>query len=172
MGRLRRPGQGRGSQQEVTGPRGRGTRRTSPRAHFIKEKATMKKVLLGAVVVIAALIAVGYWQGWFKVQKGDDGMPHLVVDKEKYKQDKEKLKKLAGTKSQALKEKLARLREKAKDLKGDARTKADKEIDELTKKHEALDAKLKDLDKVEDDKFEELSKDLNGTLDQLDKDKE
>jgi hypothetical protein len=54
----------------------------------------------------------------------------------------------------------ARPRDKAKGLKGDAKAEADKNIDELAKRHEALDAKLKDLDNVTEDKFEGLSTDL------------
>jgi hypothetical protein len=128
----------------------------------------MKKVLIGAAVLVVAAAAVAYWQGWIKIErtKTDDGKTHVgvAIDTEKYKQDKEKLKKLAGAKSKALKDRLAGLREKAKGLSGADKAKAEKEIDALTKQHEALEAKLKDIDGAAEDQFEGLKQGLTTAL--------
>jgi predicted nucleic acid-binding Zn-ribbon protein len=68
-----------------------------------------------------------------------------------------------------MKEKIAALRDKAKGLTGADKEKANKEIDALTKKHEALESKMKDLDGVAEDKFEALKKDVEGHLQGADK---
>jgi hypothetical protein len=80
------------------------------------------------------------------------------------KQDKEKLKKAAGERSQALKARLAGLRNKSKGLSGQEKAQADREIEDLAKKQEALDARLKDIDEATADKFDGLKKDLTSAL--------
>jgi len=132
----------------------------------------MKKVLIAAVVLVAALGGVAWWQGWIKFeQKTEDGQTHVgvAINKEKFQQDRDKLKKAAGERSKALKDQLAKLRDKAKGLTGADKEKADKQIDALTKKHEALESKMKDLDGVAEDKFEALNKDVEGHLQGADK---
>jgi hypothetical protein len=128
----------------------------------------MKGVIIGLVVVLVVLVGVGFWQGWFQVEKTrtDDGKTHLgiVVDKDKFKQDKEKLKKAAGERSEALKARLAGLRHKAKGLSGADKERADKEIDDLAKKHEALEAKMKDIDEASEEKLKGLKKDISSAL--------
>jgi hypothetical protein len=55
----------------------------------------MKKLLVVLVVLVIAVPAVGFWRGWFTFDTAkDDGKLHLelTVNKEKFKQDKEKLK--------------------------------------------------------------------------------
>jgi hypothetical protein len=56
-----------------------------------------------------------------------------MVNEEKLRQDKEKLKDKAAEKSRAMKDKLAGLRETAEGLSGEEKAKADKEIEELKK---------------------------------------
>ena len=133
----------------------------------------MKKVLIAAGVVVVALVGVAWWQGWFKFEKSETegGQTHvgIAVNKEKFQQDRDKLKKAAADRSKALKDRLAHLRDKAKGLTGADKEKAEKEIDALSKKHEALEAKVKDLDGVAEDKFEALKKDVEGHLQEADK---
>ena len=133
----------------------------------------MKKVLIAAGVLVVALVAVAWWQGWFKFEKAktDDGQTHvrIAINKEKFQQDRDKLKKAAADRSKGLKDRLAHLRDKAKGLTGADKEKAEKEIDALGKKHEALESKVKDLDGVAEDKFEALTKDVEGHLQDADK---
>ena len=132
----------------------------------------MKKVLVALVVLVVALGGVAWWQGWIKFEKKtEDGQTHVgvAINKEKFQQDRDKLKKAAGDRSKALKDQLAKLRDKAKGLTGTDKEKADKEIDALSKKHEALETKMKDLDGVAEDKFEALKKDVEGHLQDADK---
>ncbi len=125
----------------------------------------MKKVLLAALVLVVA--GVAWWQGWFKFEKNtEDGQMHvgIAINKEKFQQDRDRLKKAAGDRSKGLKDQLARLRDKAKGLTGADKEKAEKEIDALSKKHEAFEAKVKDLDGVAADKFEALRKEIQGHM--------
>ena len=127
----------------------------------------MKKLLALIVVLVIAGVAVAFWRGWFTFETSkDDGKVHvdLTVDKEKFKEDKAKLKEKAAEKSKAMKEKLAGLREKAKGLSAEEKPKAEKEIEELSRKHEALEADLKHLEEVGEDKFEDLKKRITGAI--------
>jgi hypothetical protein len=129
----------------------------------------MKKLLAVLVVVAIALVAVGVWQQWFAVgTTKEDGKTHvdLTVNTEKFKQDKEKFKEEAAGKAKALKDKLAGLREKSKGLSGEEKAKADKEIDEVSKKHESLEADLKKLEEAGEDKFEELKKSIKNKIEE------
>jgi hypothetical protein len=102
-------------------------------------------------VLLIAVGAVGFWRGWFEVQANkQDGKVHadFSVNKDKFKQDKENLKKQVVEKSKVLKDKLASSRDKAKDLSGEAKAKAEKEIEALSKKQLALEAKLKDVEEA------------------------
>jgi predicted nucleic acid-binding Zn-ribbon protein len=106
-------------------------------------------------------------QGWIQFEKKtEDGQTHVgvAINKEKFQQDRDKLKKAAGERSKALKDQLAKLRDKAKGLTGADKEKAEKEIDTLSKKHEAFEAKVKDLEGVAEDRFEAIKKDIEGHL--------
>jgi ERCC4-type nuclease len=133
----------------------------------------MKKVLIAAGVLVVAFVVVAWWQGWFKIEKTktDDGQTHVGVklNKEKFQQDRDKLKKAAAERSKGLKDRLARLRDKAKGLTGADKEKANQEIDALSKKHEAIESKIKDLEGVSEDKFEGLKKALDADLQDADK---
>jgi len=130
----------------------------------------MKKLLTVIVILLVlagAGVGVAFWQGWLTLEtKKDDGKVHvdLTVNKEKFKKDKATLKETAAEKSKAMKEELATLREKAKGLTGEDKAKADKEIDELSKKHSTLESKLKDLEDVAEDKFEDLKKGIHSVI--------
>jgi hypothetical protein len=101
----------------------------------------VKQLLALLVVAAIALGGVGWYRGWFTVEKNPEGKgrPEITVNKGKIEEDKEAVKKVWAEKTKALKERLAALRDKSKDLKGEKKAKADKEIDELTKEHDALD---------------------------------
>lgn len=136
----------------------------------------MKKALFGLIVLLVVGVAVAYWQGWIKFQKTetDEGKPRLqiTVDKEKFQQDKEKLKKAAGEKSKDWKERLADLRKKAEGQSGEEKTKTEKEIEALNKKKQELEAKLKEIEEAGGDKVEDAQKKLNTLLEELKKDGE
>jgi hypothetical protein len=141
---------------------------------FPRRLAAMKKLLAAAVVLVVAFGAVAWWQEWFKFEKNktDDGKTHvgIAINKEKFQKDRDKLKKATADRSKGLKDQLAHWRDKAKGLTGAEKEKADKKIDALTKQHEALESKMKDLDGVSEDKFEALKKDVEGALQETDKD--
>jgi chaperonin cofactor prefoldin len=58
------------------------------------------------------------------------------------------------------------MREKSKGLSGEEKVKADKEIDELSKKHESLESKIKDPEEAGEDKFEDLKKSIAGAIEE------
>jgi hypothetical protein len=127
----------------------------------------MGRILAVVLVLLVVVGAVGFWRGWFEFQTNKaDGKVHadFSVNKEKFKQDKEILKNKLAERSKALKDKLASMRGKANTLSGDAKTKADREIEDLTKRQETLEAKLKDVDNATEDKFENLKQDVTNTL--------
>ena len=67
----------------------------------------MKKLLVVVLVLVAALGAIGYWQGWFSVTK--EGKVDVQVDPAKFKQDKEAFSKTVDEKAKALKVQVANL---------------------------------------------------------------
>jgi hypothetical protein len=134
----------------------------------------MKTVLAVVAVLAIAVVAIGFWQGWFSFQTSkEDGKVHvdLSVNKDKFKQDKEKLRAKATDKTRAIKQKIASLREKSKGLKGDDKARADKEIEALSRKHDALKAKLDDLEGAGEDKFDELKKSITSTMEEKEEEK-
>jgi hypothetical protein len=136
----------------------------------------MKKALIGLAVLLVVGVAVAYWQGWFKIEKTqtDEGKPGLqvTVDKEKFKQDKDKLKNAAAKKSKAWQERLAHLRDKIEGQSGEEKAKTEKEIGTLNEKQQGLDAKLKKIEDAAEEKMESAHKDLTALLDELNKDGE
>jgi hypothetical protein len=129
----------------------------------------MKQLIAVIVVLAIAFVAVAYWRGWFSPEATkDNGKVHvdMNVNKEKFKQDKEKFKAAAAEKAKALEDKLASLREKSKGLSGEEKVKTDKEIEDLSRKHESLKAKLKDLEEAGEDKFEELKKGITSMIEE------
>jgi hypothetical protein len=129
----------------------------------------MKAFVAVIVVLAVAVVGVGFWQGWFSFKTTtDSGKSHidLTVNKDKFKQDKEKLKTEISAKFQALKDKLAGLRKNSEGLTGDEKAKADKEIEELKKKHDAVETHLKNLDEATEDKFEDVKKNINSLFDE------
>ena len=66
----------------------------------------MKSVLIGIVVLLVAIVALGYFQGWFGVKK-EDGKVKVVTDPAKFKQDRAAFSKLIAEKARAGKNKVA-----------------------------------------------------------------
>jgi hypothetical protein len=56
----------------------------------------MKKLLAVVFVLVVAIAALGYWQGWFK--PAQDGKVGVQVDSAKFKQDKAAFSKTVGDK--------------------------------------------------------------------------
>ncbi len=127
----------------------------------------MKKFLIVVLVLIVAVGALGYWRGWFTVTK--DGKVDVQVDQAKLKQDKEAFSKTAGEKTKSLKEQVAGLWKKSEGLTGDDKAQAQKELDELTKKHERLEQQIRELDDAGPDRFESIEQDLAKNLDEVEK---
>jgi len=127
----------------------------------------MKNFLVTVVVIVIAVGALGFWRGWFDFgsnKHGDKVQANLNIDLNKFKQDKDAFKKTLGDKSKTLKDKLLSLKDKAKGLSGDAKAKAEKEIDTLSKKHETIESKLKEVDDSTEEKFRALKDSLADEL--------
>jgi hypothetical protein len=137
---------------------------------FEAELPVMNKVLGVIVVLLIAIIGFGFYRGWFQFEKpkSDDGKTHygLTVDKEKFKKDRELAKKTAAEKTKALKDRIASLHDKSKGQTGEEKAKTEKEIDELSKKHETIDAKVKELEEAGEEKFEKAKKALEEHLEE------
>jgi chromosome segregation ATPase len=130
-----------------------------------RRTAAMKRLLVVVLVLVVAVAALGYWQGWFSVAK--EGKVGVQVDPAKFKQDKAAFSKTVGEKANALKDKVARLWKKAEGLTGDDRAHAEKELAELEKKHERLEQQLKELAEAGEDKFEGIKQDLSTALEEV-----
>jgi chromosome segregation ATPase len=122
----------------------------------------MKNLVVAVLVVLAGVVALGYWRGWFNVTK--EGTTHVQVDRAKFEQDKEAFGKTVGKKTKALKEELASLWTKAEGLTGDDKAHAKTELAELEKKHERLEKQLKELEDASSDKFDSIKQDLSNNL--------
>jgi hypothetical protein len=130
----------------------------------------MKNFLILVLVILIAVAGVAYWRGWFEFGKGPEGKgPGVSVHKEKYQQDKVAFKKWFGDKTKSLKDRIAHMRDKSKDLKGDDKAKADKEIEDLQKKHDTLTGKAKTVEEAGEDDFESLKKDVTREVEEAEK---
>jgi hypothetical protein len=68
----------------------------------------MKRLVIVLVLVVAAVVGFGFYQGWFRLSTGGtDGKANisLSVDKEKMEQDKEKAQEKVHDLGQKVKEK-------------------------------------------------------------------
>jgi predicted negative regulator of RcsB-dependent stress response len=129
--------------------------------------AAMKKLLVFVLVLVVAVVAVGYWRGWFSFSK--DGKVNVQGDSAKFEQDKEAFSKAAGEKAKSLKDQFASLRNKSEGLTGDDKAQTQKELAELEKKHERLEKQLKELDDAGQDKFESIKQDLTKSIEEVEK---
>ncbi len=127
----------------------------------------MKRLLILVLVLVVAVGGLGYWRGWFSVST--EGKADVRVDRAKFKQDKEALRKSVGEKARVLKNNVASLWKKAKGLTGDDKAHVEKELAELEKKHERLEKQLEELDDAGEDKFEGTKKDLSKSLEEVEK---
>jgi hypothetical protein len=127
----------------------------------------MKKLLILVLVLVVAAGALGYSRGWFSVT--NEGKVGVQVDSGKFKEDKEAFRKTAGEKATALKGQVAHLWKKTEGLSGDDKANAEKELADLEKKHERLEAQLKVLAEAGDDKFEGIKQDLSKDLADVEK---
>jgi hypothetical protein len=124
-------------------------------------------LLLGAGVV-------GYQRGWFEFgAENTDGTSRAAVTlrKDKFKEDREKLRLFASDKLAAVRDKLNSTRARSKDLTGEAKVKADKEIEDLTRTKKDLETKIKAIEQVTEDKIDSVQKDFEDALKELEKDK-
>ena len=127
----------------------------------------MKKLLVVVLLLAVAIGALGYWRGWFSVTK--EGQVDVQVDPAKFKKDKETFSKTAGEKAKAIKAQVASLWEKSKGLTGKDKAHAEKELAELTTKHDRLEEQIKELEDSGEDKFESLKQDLSKSLEEVEK---
>jgi hypothetical protein len=125
----------------------------------VEEIGTVRNLLVFVLFVAVAIGAVGYWRGWFIV----------TSDPAKYTQDKDALRASVSEKSKALKDRVAGLWKKSEGLTGDEKASAQKELDELNKKHDRLEQQIKDLDDAGQDRFESAKKDLTKSLEDVEK---
>lgn len=125
----------------------------------------MKRLLAFVLVLVVAGAALGYWRGWFSVNK--EGKGEVQVDPGKFQKDRAAFSKTVGEKAKAFKEQVAGLWKKSKELAGDDKAHVEKELAELGKKHERIEKQLKDLEETGQDKFEGLKQDLSKSLEEV-----
>jgi hypothetical protein len=68
----------------------------------------MRRLLIVLVLVLAGVVGLGFYQGWFRLSAGGtDGQPNVpvTVDKEKMERDKEKAKEKVQELERKVKEK-------------------------------------------------------------------
>lgn len=123
----------------------------------------MKRVLVIALVLLVAVLALGYFQGWFSVSR-EGG---VQVNAEKFKQDKAAFSKTVGEKTKALRDKVAKLWKSSEGLTGDEQAQAKKELGELEKKHDRLEQQIQELEQAGQDRFGTLKEDLSKSLDEV-----
>ncbi|MBM4069020.1 MAG: hypothetical protein FJ271_08765 [Planctomycetes bacterium] len=124
----------------------------------------MNRLLVFVVIVAIGVGILGYSRGWFDVTKEGN----VAVDREKFEQDKLAFKKMVGERAKALKESVANLWKKTK-LSGADKESAQKELDELHRKHDKLEAQLRELREAGEQRFESLKKDLESELADVEK---
>ncbi len=127
----------------------------------------MKRLLLVVLVLVVAVGALGYWQGWFSLTKG--GKIDVRVDPAKFKQDKEAFSKSVGEKAKATKDRIASLWKNSEGLTGDDKAHVQADLRELEKKHDRLEQQIKELDDAGQGRFESIRQDLSKTLDEVEK---
>ena len=88
----------------------------------------MRNLIAAVVVLILAVVGIGYYQGWFTVKKEETPTRtdvHIEVDKDKIKKDTKEFKEKATEEAKGFagkaKEEGKKLGEKAKDLGGKAK---------------------------------------------------
>jgi plastocyanin domain-containing protein len=76
------------------------------------EEGLMSRLLVVIVLLVAGVVGLGFYQGWFRLSRDEETNVTITVDKEKIQEDKEKVQGL-GHKG---KEKTAAPTDKAKDV--------------------------------------------------------
>src|SRR6266849_3324602 len=110
----------------------------------------MRKLVVFVLVLVVAVGALGYWRGWFRVT--NEGKVGGRVDAAKFKQDKEAFSKKVGEQAKAMKDQVANLWKKSEGLTGDDKAHAQKELDELKKKHDRLEQQIRELEDIGQDR--------------------
>jgi DNA anti-recombination protein RmuC len=126
----------------------------------------MKRLMILVLVLVVAVGALGYWREWFSFTKEGN---HVQTDAAKFKQDKEDFSKSVGDKAKAMKDQLASLWKKSEGLTGTGKDHAQKELEELKKKHDRLEQQLKELEDAGQDRFGSIKQDLSKSLDEVEK---
>jgi chromosome segregation ATPase len=126
----------------------------------------MKKLVIFLLVVVVVVGGVGYWRGWFTVDR-EAGGPKVHVDPEKFKKDRTAFSKMVSTKAKEMKESMAKLLKKAEGLSGEEKTKTEKELKDLEAKHDELEKQIKELDQAGEDKFEDIKHGLGKQLEEV-----
>jgi TolA-binding protein len=126
----------------------------------------MKRLLLVVFVLIVAVGALAYWQGWFSMTK--EGHVDVQVDTAKFKQDREAFSKTVGEQAKAMKDRVSSLWKKSEKLTDKEKAAVQKELGELEKKHNRLETQIQDLKGADESRFATLKKDLTTSLAQVD----
>lgn len=127
----------------------------------------MKRFLMLVFLFAVAAAALGYWRGWFIVNK--NGNFNVQVDTAKFNKDREAFSKSVGAKAKEMKNQVASLWEKSERLTGDEKVQMQKELGELKQKHDRLEQQIKELEDAGHEKFEGIKKDLAKTLEEVEK---
>jgi len=121
----------------------------------------MKRLLILILVLAVAVGVLGYWRGWFSVNKEDNS---VQTDPAKFKQDKEAFSQSVGKKAKAMKDEIDSLWTKSEGATTANKGAVQKELGELKQKHERLVQQIKELEDAGQDRFVSIKKDLEETL--------
>lgn len=124
----------------------------------------MKRLLVFLVIVAVGVGILGYSRGWFGMTKEGN----VAVDREQFEKDKTAFNKMISEKARSIKESVSNWWKKS-NLSGADKASAQKELDELQKKHDSLEAQLKELEEAGEQKFEKLRQSLTTELAEVEK---
>jgi chromosome segregation ATPase len=125
---------------------------------------------LGSLVVIAAVIGgIGYWRGWFTVDRreGPDGSQVAVgLDRDQMNRDAAATRKAFEDGMDSVKAKIERLRQRAPASDAD-RARSQQEVSEFERQRDELARKIEELKTASGARYEQLKREIRETLDRM-----
>ena len=120
------------------------------------------------LILVLALIVCGvaWYRGWFNVQNNPEtGKKELVMHGEKFKADKDAFLKSTGETITKIKDKISGKEAAVKTAKPEDKATLEKELDELKKQRDAIDAAIKKAEAATDEAGLKLDESIKKLLD-------
>jgi len=121
------------------------------------------------LIFILAVAVLGYFQGWFTFSKdAETGKTSIKVNADKFKKDKDAFLKSSGDALAKGKEKITAMINKTKDAKPEDKAAIEKQIADMKKELEKLEASLKTAEAASDESaFNKAKEGLDETVKKL-----